>query len=193
MKDRLTEGALYSRRELLTYDAHQSDRGGVSGNRFDGCDAIVVTRVSPDLCEVDEYRYLSYYSNPVQRSGALFRSYADTKPIRVFRSSKGNSLYSPKIDGKGCKYRFDGVYYVVCAKNDNGGILDRKSKGGDARLFFLVRSEPWHKVESVHSLFPFDPSLWEFFNTKRAEDIDGGVGEFVPDDFFRWLSLMPKQ
>mmetsp|Transcript_5069 Transcript_5069/g.7353 ORF Transcript_5069/g.7353 Transcript_5069/m.7353 type:complete len:589 (-) Transcript_5069:81-1847(-) len=164
----LREGHLYKRTQLFHLNAHQAFRKGVSGNRDQGCDAIVVSRIDTNNKEFDLFWSLGYHAFGFQGGKALLHSFHKKLPVRVFRSSKGKGKFFPMIpspqSSEGQKeqqsmYRYDGVYQVVNAivaksneDNNNCNIpvddVDSESCSHDkiigqsADLFILSRLEP---------------------------------------------------
>ena len=100
-------------------------QGGVSGNGKVGCDAIVVSDNCPVLREADGFRRLAYSATGYQRGPALFRSYVEAKPVRVFRSSDLRNAYAPPQPNPDAKekiqYRYDGLYLIEHVWDPSGG------------------------------------------------------------------------
>lgn len=111
---------------LLSLPCYRSLLGGVSGNHKIGCDAIVVVGNQSKLREEDHMQWLLYSANGRQRSGALYMSWTENKPVRVFRSSNLDSPFrAPKPpvgkDKNAVQYRYDGLYFVKRVWDENGG------------------------------------------------------------------------
>ena len=193
MEGELIEGECYSRAHLFACGAHPNDRGGVAGSKAVGSPSIVVSNVSSEHGEVDEYRYLSYYAGATQRPQALFNSFVHKKPVRVFRSSNGvNGGYFPEKSAH-VTYRYDGVYYVIGVKSEYGvEDIPRDSNRTDPRVFFLVRPEPKEAMailERDNPCFrPFRSDEPAFFNTTKSEDICKGL---LPFDVVHYLNWNP--
>lgn len=194
MAGELIEGNCYSRAHLFACGAHANDRGGVAGSKGAGSPSIVISNVSTEHGEVDEYRYVTYYVGRLQRPQALFSSFVHKKPVRVFRSSNGvnGQFFPPK--GKHVVYRYDGVYYVICVKSENGEEdIHRDSNRTDARVFFLIRPEPKDDMEILQrnhpSFRPFNSEDPEFFNSLKSEEACSAVDPF---DIFQYNEWYPQ-
>jgi SAD/SRA domain len=191
MTDTLIEGQLYSREYLFRSGAHFNERGGVSGNKNQGCPSIVVTRVAPELGEFDAFLYFSYYAEPRQRSGALLTSYDMKLPVRVFRSSKGiNGQFHPSAEFRQrVYYRYDGIYYIICVKQRNGNDASQQIGQRIGNVFYLFRAEPHSEMlqlQTQHPNFqPFHPQFERCFNIQRASDIC--QSQFNPMHYKNWL------
>lgn len=90
----------------------------MSGNKDEGCNAIVVSGLRSDGLGEDGLFSLTYAASSQQGSKAMLCSYNKDFPIRVFRSSDlGNDFKPPMFPktGEGSKksFRFDGLYSVV--------------------------------------------------------------------------------
>ena len=95
--------------------------GGVSGNQTVGCEAITVSRSSPEYREEDHFSWLRYSSNVRQGLRALYSSWKLQKPVRVFRSSKlGNHFQASSSTKNQQMFRYDGLYKVTHVWNDKG-------------------------------------------------------------------------
>jgi alkylated DNA repair dioxygenase AlkB len=130
----LKEGATYSRVQLLELNAHRSPQRGVSGNRTDGCDAIIVSGLRPDGLGYDHLLRLMYAAGAREGSHSIFRSSVEGKPIRVFRSSILKSPYravhtyqtrrgsrtsasaTASASSLSACYRYDGLYRVTAVR-----------------------------------------------------------------------------
>ena len=125
----------------------RQDRRGVNGNQKDGCDSIVVSVVNTKTTE-DELNRFFYTCWKMVGSGAMFVSMVHQFSIIVFRSSKLKSNYAPQcetyIDCKGCtrtieSYRYDGLYIIKMAKNDDGHILTSMPSGKMYNITFELQ------------------------------------------------------
>jgi alkylated DNA repair dioxygenase AlkB len=124
----LKEGATYGRVQLCELNAHRSPQRGVSGNRTDGCDAIIVSGLRPDGLGYDHLLRLMYAAGTREGSHSILRSSVEGKPIRVFRSSILKSPYRAVHTyqtrrGSGASasslsacYRYDGLYRVTAVR-----------------------------------------------------------------------------
>jgi SAD/SRA domain len=151
----LTEGATYVRRYMIENGAHRyvqsssfwiqsfsttshsfhkilhnvyqrSPQGGISGNKKDGCDAIVVSGVRQG--GFDSFDKLVYVADTQAGAGGLLTSMEKKLPIRVFRSSKLDNLYVANLPEKkeSAQYRYDGLYQVEgLSFDDESGIEKR--------------------------------------------------------------------
>jgi hypothetical protein len=144
----LRRRTLYSRTELIQLKAHRTDRRGVSGNATVGVDAIIVKHVNSDHGEADHGIEIFYYANSFLGGGALFYSYLNQQPIRVFRSSGGRSLHSPVWTAKipQSVYLYGGLYRILRAwssvSRTSECLLTRDSNAKDAVLFHLISTDP---------------------------------------------------
>lgn len=157
----LEEGVVYSRLSLLKLNGHQLDRRGVSGNVDTGCDAIIVSRVSSELNERDTFTTLSYFSQPNQGSGSLFRSFQQGLPVRVFRKGgpDAHSPFRPFTNVIGSqKYRYDGIYKITAAFDVNGADVPCSGSTKDARRFELNRVDRLQDVPTVRTSLEFAAS-----------------------------------
>jgi hypothetical protein len=94
---------------------------GVSGNRTVGCDAITVSRSSPNYREEDHFSWLRYSSNVRQGLRALYASWKQGKLVRVFRSSNlGNHFQASSSKKNHQLFRYDGLYKVTHVWDDKG-------------------------------------------------------------------------
>ena len=80
----LQEGSSYIRNYLIINKIHNQDRKGVSGNQYDGCDALIVSRLDTIFPE-DSLEKLYFTCNKMQGCGSLYKSICEQIPIRVFR------------------------------------------------------------------------------------------------------------
>ena len=107
----LYEGNQYVREGMVRAGFHNSPQGGISGNKEAGCDAIVVSH----HFEGDDLLEFKYSATSRVGSGALVRSEADKRPIRVFRSSRLQSRWAPPpmLPPAPAVYRYDGLYLIA--------------------------------------------------------------------------------
>ena len=113
--------------------------GGISGNAIDGTYSIVVSGGMYDGMDKDEGNTI-YYSGsnshenkspePVtsNQTKAVERSITTGRPVRVFRSSAGKWIGSPKAG-----IRYDGLYIVVSM------TIERNTAGGAYKRFRFDR------------------------------------------------------
>ena len=116
------EGQIFpSREELATAGVHRSHQRGIDGNSTDGASAIVLAGGFKDNYDLgDEILYTGEGGNDPSTgkqigdqnidgpgNSGLIRSMLKKLPVRVIRSSKHNSTFSPKSG-----YKYDGIYYV---------------------------------------------------------------------------------
>mmetsp|Transcript_26613 Transcript_26613/g.54835 ORF Transcript_26613/g.54835 Transcript_26613/m.54835 type:complete len:957 (-) Transcript_26613:496-3366(-) len=128
-----------SRRYLYSVGAHLADQKGVNGNSIDGCDSIVVSRQSPMHRETDGLNWFTYTSSRKQGGGALFISYRNKSPIRVFRSSDLDSPFAPPIrENHLTNYRYDGLYTITKAWDSKGKRTDEDIPIGGTQYTFLL-------------------------------------------------------
>jgi len=153
LPDRLQEGKLYGRQELHRIGAHSSMFKGVSGKADVGANAIIVKYVNEAQGEVDDLVNITYFADSRLGGRAMFTSYCQQRPLRVFRASGGNSQYCPQKEGS-CEaaYRYDGIYRVVRASDLDGNHLLTTANPTTASLFDLNRIEP--HLDSEISLLP---------------------------------------
>lgn len=140
-------GGLYSRKDLLQSGAHCLDMRGVDGNKDCGVCAIVVSRQDKEKGEGDGLKGLTYTSTVAQGAKAMLTSYwaeqtDPKKSIRVFRSSKLKSVFSPPDRAGGpTLYRYDGLYVVKGIVNDKGSVVKPGNLQGKnvEHTFYLER------------------------------------------------------
>ena len=77
MTGELEEGQCYSRSHLYMCGAHANDRRGVAGSMRVGCPSIVMSTISSERGNVDQFRYLTYWAGARQRPNALFHSFVE--------------------------------------------------------------------------------------------------------------------
>jgi len=118
----VTEGQVFPTREALANAGlHRSHQKGIDGNSNEGVSAIVISGGYTDDYDLgDEILYTGEGGNDPSTgkqvghqdidspgNSGLVKSMKDRLPVRVIRSSKHNSDFSPKSG-----YRYDGLYYV---------------------------------------------------------------------------------
>ena len=105
----------------------------VSGNQHVGCNALIVSGLRHKQYSKDNYDDLTFCATSTEGGLALSKSHTDGSLIRVFRSSKLNSIYraNESICGETCScgccvlngfafkkryksnvYRYDGLYKI---------------------------------------------------------------------------------
>lgn len=151
-------------------------RGGVSGNRKEGCDAIcVASDYNKALSfEQDHFHWLLYSATHHQRGPSIFKSYKLLQSIRVFRSTRHISPFRAVSEKPGQLYRYDGLYEVVFAYDENGQkvgttveniqgkmkqpytfLLQRKDRGRLSKFFKkCIRKKRMAKVKLSFPKFP---------------------------------------
>jgi hypothetical protein len=147
----LYEGWVYSRSDIWHMGAHGSQQKGVSGNKTDGCDAIVVAGKG-EVKGKDTLFELTY-SACTSGKGAegMIISCERDLVVRVFRTETyihvnraivpSNAFYK-RISG--AYYRYDGLYKIKSyrkgiGKSDDGGK-------GEEFIFELVRCRVPHNI-----------------------------------------------
>jgi hypothetical protein len=169
----IEEGELKFRNELFDLGAHRQYMGGVSGNRVIGCPSVVVRRCCSAKHEFDALGDLKYAAASHQHGGALYTSYLQKKPIRVFRSSKqAGPFASPQEVKTRTSYRYDGLYevYIVMSYDRDGKMCPNKDmETGEEYVFHLKRMPSFgegvcNKMSVVE--------LWEKLCTPRFERLD---------------------
>ena len=178
-------GGLHSRRDLLQSGAHVFDIRGVDGNKDCGVFAIVVSRQDDSKREGDGLAWLSYTSTIAQGAKAMLTSYRTGKPIRVFRSSKLNSEFSPPARAGGSSwYRYDGLYVVQGIVNNRGSVvkpgnlegkkvehtfyLERLPSRGEARANAEEQSDFYYNSLSASQLWEEIQSMSDDLQPKRT-------------------------
>jgi hypothetical protein len=182
----LNEGCVYSRDDLMDMKAHQNVGGAIDGNGLMGCPSLDVCYLTRKN-DMDGFQFLTYQVGDHSRHQGMVTSFFEKKPIRVFRSSKGNKdkgKYFPVTPKKGTVvYRYDGLYYIIGARSADGDIVDsgQISTGVTARVFFLVRAEPsaimntlWRKHPK--SKLSFLVCVYVFLLGLRSRFWDQGAG-----------------
>lgn len=112
-----------------------------------GCCAIIVSRQCQEHQEYDSFSSLSYTSTGKQGAAALFKSFQESKPIRVFRSSDSKSPFAaiPKKKESAAWYRYDGVYHVIKAYDTTAlqdgtfHVISQAPKNDISATFLLTR------------------------------------------------------
>jgi hypothetical protein len=101
----------------------------VSGNKNEGCNAIVVSGAHDQGGFGDDsFHELSYVANTRVGAGAILTSMQRKIPIRVFRSSRLGNKYRAQPNGKSPRYRYDGLYRLVGVSFDDGSGVEIKEK-----------------------------------------------------------------
>jgi hypothetical protein len=119
-----------------------SNRGGISGNKEIGCDAIVVSRQDPSFREMDELTWILFTSTNRQRAGALYRNFETGNCLRLFRSSALTNKFRPPDLDPGTQYRYDGLYKTKRVWDGKGQPNPGTSaKGKEAYTYLLERDE----------------------------------------------------
>lgn len=131
-----------SQLSALFHGAHGHAQAGIYGTPQAGAYSVVVSGHYDDLDRDHGHKLLysgsgskknkdaNHPADPTNATQALHSSMATGNPVRVLRSSKGNTAWSPS-DGM----RYDGLYTVVRVRyplNDLGGMYEQ---------FKLVREE----------------------------------------------------
>ena len=128
---------VFSSFAVHTTRCHQ---GGISGNKEEGCDAIVVSGARKDGKGEDNFDALTYAATTKVGAGSMMRSKMEGKVIRVFRSS-ATAIDSPFraqcTSSKKNMYRYDGLYTIDNILCDHGNGRDVPVK--DAALPKLVK------------------------------------------------------
>ena len=142
----LIEGHLYSRHELLTQSFHYGRQRGISGNRRDGCDAIIVSGMSEPM--QDEFHTFFYSATAKVGGEALLFSSENQIRVRVFRSSSYEHDLRAKRPALSTAYRYDGVYRVQlfrrpgkCEGSPFVFVLSRCEKGTNSTTNRLSSNE----------------------------------------------------
>jgi hypothetical protein len=188
----LTEGECYSREALMDMGAHLNDRGNIDGNKTDGCPSIIVCFMRRRW-DQDHFHFLTYEAGDHSRPLAMLKSYHDHKPIRVFRSSKGNrekgKFFPVSVDPKRTVYRYDGLYYIICARSRD----DKEADHSSTRVFYMVRAEPSETMSALHLQNPgfreFLPSLangTRDFSERPSEELHESINPWSIDGFHDW-------
>ena len=193
MRKILKEGICYSRGHLGNVGGHQNAGGNIDGNQDVGCPSIAVCTMDRDW-DADHFQFLTYETGDHSRHLALLTSFCESKPIGVFRCSKGNrelGKYFP-VSPKSV-YRYDGLYYIVAAKSRNGKDMKRSKSSGDARVFYLVRAEPVQtmdalsqKYPSARPYLPCKANHVSEFSARKSENLHPMVEPWNIDTFNEW-------
>jgi SAD/SRA domain len=116
--DGLREGHLYSREVICGMNAHSSQQRGVSGNKKDGCDAIVVAGKG-EVQGTDTILELTYSAYTGRGAEGMLVSQEKSHVVRVFRTSKYEHANRAIVPGDygikkitGAYYRYDGLYEI---------------------------------------------------------------------------------
>lgn len=147
----LLAGHLYSREVICRIHAHNSPQSGVSGNRKDGCDAIVVAGKG-DIQGEDTILDLTY-SASTSGGGAdgMLVSQAKGLVIRVFRTTKYEHPHRAIIPAdyplkriSGAYYRYDGLYEIK--KSEKYQEPDKSTGKKGKFVFQLSRCGEGHNL-----------------------------------------------
>jgi hypothetical protein len=103
--------------ELSTHFIRSMERRGVCGNEKHGCSSIIVKQP----LDYEAFSLFTYKATSRQGAKALFYSYKNNIPIRVFRVSNGTSSYAPSTD-KHVAHRFDGLFHIIYVTVEIQGI-----------------------------------------------------------------------
>ena len=146
--DGLVEGSLCGRTEMYRRGIHSTDRKGVSGNANEGADSIVVKSNDAGIGEKDSLTSIVYAATSTQGAGALTMSFENHRPIRVFRSSAGKSMYAPGAGPEGrVLYRYDGLYTIISRSQEENGLflfsMERNPTMGEIVKFEEDENEPF--------------------------------------------------
>jgi SAD/SRA domain/2OG-Fe(II) oxygenase superfamily len=116
----LKEGYVYSMKQLKEMNAHSNTQAGVSGNKTEGCNSIIISRKQQGDGGDDHDCLLKFLYTGVQRNfGGLHldQSIALGLPVRVVHSSMlKTSVYCALMPhGKNTPtlYQYDGLYYAT--------------------------------------------------------------------------------
>ena len=141
----LQEGHLYSREVICKMNAHSSQRRGVSGNKKDGCDAIMVAGKG-EVQGKDTILELTY-SASTSGGGAegMLLSQKEALLIRVFRTTTyahPNRAILPADYGHkqitGAYYRYDGLYEIQKSEEYLVETEDDECRGKKKRFVFQL-------------------------------------------------------
>lgn len=136
---------VYTKEMLSQSGAHHFERRWVSGTIRDGCDSILVERQDPLLREDDGLCWLQITSSRNEGGAALYQSFLNATPIRVFRSSQLDSRYAPDLytDELGqIIYRYDGLYAVKAIWDSDGDETDEAPPTDGSQYTFLLTRYP---------------------------------------------------
>lgn len=166
---------VYTKEMLIQSGAHHFERRWVSGTMRDGCDSILVERQDLLLREDDGLCWLQITSARHEGGAALYQSFTNKTPIRVFRSSDLDSRYAPDVyqDEVGqTLYRYDGLYAVKAIWDSDGDETDEApSSDGLQYTFLLTRYPKVPADESIESEMNYNrmsvQELWNEIQKRR--------------------------
>jgi hypothetical protein len=166
---------VYTKEMLIQSGAHHFERRWVSGTMRDGCDSILVERQDLLLREDDGLCWLQITSARHEGGAALYQSFTNKTPIRVFRSSDLDSRYAPDVyqDEVGqTLYRYDGLYAVKAIWDSDGDETDEApSLDGSQYTFLLTRYPKVPADESIESEMNYNrmsvQELWNEIQKRR--------------------------
>jgi hypothetical protein len=135
----MQEGHVYTMKQLKELNAHSNAQAGVSGNKTEGCDSIVIShkQQGPSDDEQDSLLEFSYTGSSTTLVGFdLIRAL----PVRAVCSSKLTAsvfcALMPHGKSTTTVYRFDGLYYPTFLHEEP---CDRPTKPS-YQMYRLVRS-----------------------------------------------------
>jgi len=148
----LYEGWVYSRNDIWHMGAHGSQQKGVSGNKTDGCDAIVVA--GKGEVKGEDTLFELTYSACTSGKGAegMIISCEKDLVVRVFRTETYNHVLQAVVPVNafykrisGTYYRYDGLYKIISYQKGMGTSDD--GGRGQEYVFELVRCKaPYNLV-----------------------------------------------
>ena len=160
-------GGLHSRKDLLQSGAHFLDMRGVDGNMVAGAYAIIVSRQDEKKGEGDGLKWLTYTSTIAQGAKAMSMSCFTGKPIRVFRSSKLKSNFSPPTRaGDSNSYRYDGLYVAKGIVNSKGGVVKPEELAKNVEYTFYLE-----RLLSSGEAMTHAEEQSEFYNSLSASQL----------------------
>ena len=141
----------------------------------------------------DEFDFLTYQVGDTSRPMSLMKSYVEGTPIRVFRSSNGNRVkgkYFPvSEDPKKVVYRYDGLYYIICAKTPDNKVVTKDMSSINARVFLMMRAGPHDTMEALLDKCPaakaFIPSF-QYCSKRLSIDLCSVVKPWDVNAFNDW-------
>jgi SAD/SRA domain len=141
----LYEGWVYSRSDIWHMGAHGSQQKGVSGNKTEGCDAIVVAGKG-EVKGTDTLFELTYSACTCGKGaeGMIISKEMDLV-LRVFRTEHYNHVNRAVVPANafykrisGTYYRYDGLYKIKSYRKGIG-TSDGDGGRGEEYVFELVR------------------------------------------------------
>ena len=115
---------VFPRATMMTSNSHRSDRRGVCGNQTRGCSSVVMSRNNVSY-ERDRFKSVTYAAKTTQGAKALWKSYKDSSPIRVFQSSSRNNGPTP-FRKNVTSYRYDGLYRIKKVRDNKSKIIKKR-------------------------------------------------------------------